>query len=115
MVKGGKQDYFKYKKKFHIRITMESFNMNFCLFSFTGYYVYIETSSPRVPYDRASLKFKGVNRKTVCFSFYYHMYGVHVKALNLYNGGNKIWNMKGDQGDSWKRAEVTITGDYDVS
>ena len=28
--------------------------MNFCLFSFTGYYVYIETSSPRVPYDRAS-------------------------------------------------------------
>ena len=94
---------------------MESFNMNFCLFSFTGYYVYIETSSPRVPYDRASLKFKGVNRKTVCFSFYYHMYGVHVRALNLYNGGNKIWNMKGDQGDSWKRAEVTITGDYDVS
>ena len=42
------------------------------------------------------------------------MYGVHVKALNLYNGGNKIWNMKGDQGDSWKRAEVTISGDYDV-
>ncbi|CAH3103831.1 unnamed protein product, partial [Pocillopora meandrina] len=79
-----------------------------------GYYVYIETSSPRVPYDRAILEFKGVNRKTVCLSFYYHMYGVHVKALNLYNGGNKIWNMKGDQGDSWKRAEVTISGDYDL-
>ena len=43
------------------------------------------------------------------------MYGVHVRALNFYNGGSKIWNMKGDQGDSWKRAEVTISGDYDVS
>ena len=90
----------------------------FICFSFlfsTGYYVYIETSSPRVPYDRAILKFKGVNRKTVCFSFFYHMYGFHVKTLNLYNGGSKIWNMKGDQGDMWKRAEVTITCDYDVS
>ena len=111
-------------QNFLVKMTVEAFQIHFSFFfsficfcfSFSaGYYVYIETSSPRVLYDRAILKFKGVNRKTVCLSFYYHMYGVHVRALNLYNGGSKIWNMKGDQGDSWKRAEVTISGDYDVS
>ncbi|KAJ7393860.1 hypothetical protein OS493_003527 [Desmophyllum pertusum] len=77
-----------------------------------GYYVYIETSSPRVSNDTAILTFKGINKKVVCLSFYYHMYGFDVNTLNLNNNGKKFWSMNGDQGNTWKKAEVTITGDY---
>ena len=51
----------------------------------------------------------------VCFSFYYHMYGLNIKTLNVYNGDEVIWTKSGDQGDAWHKAEVTIIGDFDVS
>ena len=43
------------------------------------------------------------------------MNGIDINALNLYNDGVKIWSKSGQQGNMWKKAEVTITGKYDVS
>lgn len=81
----------------------------------TGFYIYIESSSPRVQNDTAILTFTGPNFKpVVCLSFYYHMYGSAINYLNLFNHGNNIWRMAGDQGNAWKKAEITIIGDYQV-
>ena len=51
----------------------------------------------------------------MCVSFYYHMYGRDIKTLNVYNGGNVIWTKSGNQGNAWKKAEVSISGNFDVS
>lgn len=81
-----------------------------------GFYIYIESSSPRVQNDVAVLTFTGTNNKpVVCLSFYYHMYGSAINYLYLYNHGNNIWRMAGDQGNAWKKAQITIIGDYQVS
>lgn len=53
----------------------------------TGFYMYIETSRPRLEGDKARLlsptfnmnpKTSSSSSVTYCFSFYYHMYGKHV-------------------------------------
>ena len=85
------------------------------LYSLTGYYIYIETSSPREEDDIAMLRFQGKSDKpSVCLSFYFHMYGNDVGEIYLYNRGRTVWRMAGNQGDVWRRAEIKITGDYDV-
>ena len=49
-----------------------------------------------------------------CFSFWYHMYGSSIGTLNIYtrtsDGATKLlWNLKSNQGNVWKQAEVTLT------
>ncbi|KAJ7394106.1 Chymotrypsin-like elastase member 3B [Desmophyllum pertusum] len=90
--------------------------------SFTGpssakkgsYYIYIETSSPRRPGDKAVLTLQGANSKSVCLTFYYHMYGSTIGTLSVSNKGKALWSMTGNQGNSWKKAEVSISGAYDL-
>ena len=73
-------------------------------------------ASGRAVGDVAILRFKGRNTKSaVCFSFYFHMYGNDVDEIGLYSRGKRAWRMVGNQGDVWRKAEITITGDYDVS
>lgn len=73
-------------------------------------------ASGRAVGDVAILRFKGRNTKSaVCFSFYFHMYGNDVDEIHLYSRGKKVWRMAGNQGDVWRKAEITITGHYDVS
>ena len=85
------------------------------LYSLTGYYIYIEVSSPREEDDIAMIRFQGKSDKpSVCLSFYFHMYGNDVGEIYLYNRGRKVWRMAGNQGDVWRRAEIKIAGDYDV-
>ncbi|KAL9985328.1 hypothetical protein ACROYT_G007718 [Oculina patagonica] len=79
-----------------------------------GYYIYIETSRPRKTGDKAILTLQGANSKPVCLSFYYHMYGKTINQLNIYNRGKVIWTMTGEQGNAWKKAEVSISGNYDL-
>ncbi|EDO47788.1 predicted protein [Nematostella vectensis] len=84
-----------------------------------GYYLYIETSSPRKQNDTArisSITFRSAAASDNCrMRFWYHMFGPHVDTLNVHLrtavGGwfNTIWSMKGDQGDIWNRAEINIT------
>jgi hypothetical protein len=48
---------------------------------------------------------KGVQR---CLTFWYHMYGSDMGTLNVLVDGNPVWTKTGDQGNSWKMANITI-------
>ncbi|XP_029688841.1 LOW QUALITY PROTEIN: MAM domain-containing glycosylphosphatidylinositol anchor protein 2 [Takifugu rubripes] len=91
-----------------------------------GYYMYIETSRPRQDGDKARLLTPTFNSNakssaslsnspTYCFSFYYHMYGKHIGALNVFlrqKGptvtDTSVWSLSGNQGDQWLQAKVNI-------
>ena len=71
--------------------------------------MYIETSSPRRPGDKAKLVFSIPNNgKMSCLSFYYHMYGTSVGTLNVYNGNSKVFNVSGQQSNDWIMVERNI-------
>ncbi|XP_078360420.1 MAM and LDL-receptor class A domain-containing protein 1-like isoform X2 [Oculina patagonica] len=72
-----------------------------------GYYMYIETSSPRQPGDNAKLNSpKLLFRGNMCLQFYYHMYGVDVRTLNVTINGKTVFNASGNKGDVWLKANV---------
>ncbi|KAM9777319.1 MAM domain-containing glycosylphosphatidylinositol anchor protein 2-like [Neosynchiropus ocellatus] len=92
-----------------------------------GFYVYIETSRPRLEGDRARLlspTFDMASKSTFspgaagaayCFSFFYHMYGKHIGALNVFLRqksqpleDDAVWGLAGNQGDRWRQAKVNI-------
>ncbi|XP_030641372.1 LOW QUALITY PROTEIN: MAM domain-containing glycosylphosphatidylinositol anchor protein 2-like [Chanos chanos] len=92
-----------------------------------GYYMYIETSRPRLEGDKARLLTPSFNiapknpygtivtNPTYCFSLYYHMYGKHIGTLSVYlqqkgqtGQENSIWTLSGNQGDRWRQARVNI-------
>lgn len=79
-----------------------------------GYYMYIETSSPRVNGDDARLfsPFYLAPVATCDFSFWYHMYGSTVGRLdvNVVTSSNstRVWTRSGSQGNSWKSATVSL-------
>lgn len=58
---------------------------------------------------------------TMCFSFYYYMYGNDTGSLNVFLYQNKtynlIWDKKGEQGKQWIMGIIEITSDipYRVS
>ena len=71
--------------------------------------MYIETSSPRRPGDKAKLVFTIPNNGEMsCLSFYYHMYGASVGTLNVYNGKSKVFNISGQQSNYWIMVERSI-------
>ena len=80
--------------------------------------MYIETSSPRRYGDRAKLDFS-VSRSDIgklsCLKFYYHMYGADINTLNVYNGNSKIFTKRGNQGNRWLMAKLTLTLQSKVS
>ncbi|XP_065183994.1 MAM and LDL-receptor class A domain-containing protein 1-like [Sycon ciliatum] len=82
----------------------------------SGYYMYIETSSPRVSGDVASLLSPVYSAPvaTCQFSFFYHMYGATVNRLTVNavpSSGSAIqlWTLSGNQGNSWKSATVSLS------
>ena len=71
-----------------------------------GYFIYIETSSPRKPGEKAKLAIAvPSDGKPACLSFYYHMYGATVGTLNVYSGNRKVFNISGNQGNNWTMVE----------
>ncbi len=79
--------------------------------------MYIETSYPRQPGDNAKLntpklQFSG----NMCLKFFYHMYGASMGKLNVIVNGNIVFTEKGDQGNKWLEAAVTVnlSGMYEV-
>ena len=50
-----------------------------------GHYMYIETSAPRRPNDKARLSSTTYTKSTndECLQFYYHMYGANIGTLNV--------------------------------
>ncbi|KPP74575.1 MAM domain-containing glycosylphosphatidylinositol anchor protein 2-like, partial [Scleropages formosus] len=90
-----------------------------------GFYMYIETSRPRLEGEKARLLSPtfnvapknpyGTTNSAYCFSFYYHMYGKHIGTLNAYlrqksqtTSESPIWTLSGNQGTQWRQAKVTI-------
>ncbi|KAJ8274872.1 hypothetical protein COCON_G00094970 [Conger conger] len=90
-----------------------------------GYYMYIETSRPRVEGDQARLltpifnvapkSLHGPAGHAYCFNFYYHMYGKHIGTLNTFlrqkgqtSSESPVWSLSGNQGDRWRQAKVGI-------
>ncbi|XP_073248869.1 uncharacterized protein [Porites lutea] len=71
--------------------------------------MYIETSSPRRPDDKAKLVLTVPNNGEMsCLSFYYHMYGASVGTLNVYSGNSKVFNISGQQSNYWIVVERNI-------
>ncbi|KAJ7385144.1 Meprin A subunit beta [Desmophyllum pertusum] len=80
----------------------------------SGKYIYIETSYPRSPNQRALVSFNGYKSGSACLTFYYHMYGKTVNQLNVYLGSSKVFSKSGAQGNEWKKAEVSINGQGNI-
>ncbi|XP_042189083.1 MAM domain-containing glycosylphosphatidylinositol anchor protein 1 [Callorhinchus milii] len=93
----------------------------------SGYFMYVETSSPRSAGDKARLisplynvtakrRFGGQSVSVLhCVRFYYHMYGKHIGTLNVWVRALQsntvevqVWTLSGNQGNQWKQANVTI-------
>lgn len=80
--------------------------------------MYIETSAPRRPGDKARLISPTINGNFAqCVSFYYHMYGPHVKSLNVYLAtganatlGSPDWTRVGTQANAWVLGQLQIAG-----
>lgn len=91
-----------------------------------GFYIYIETSSPRRYGEKAQLT-SGVQKATdqtgACLTFWYHMFGPYVSTLNVYmrTGGSAvnnsvIWTRSKSVGNVWTQAQrwITSTQPYQV-
>ena len=79
--------------------------------------MYIETSLPRHNGDTARLISPRQQPKagagTQCLRFWYHMYGAHINALNVYvmtgaRLGTAVWTRKGTQGNRWTQASLVL-------
>ncbi|XP_020612540.1 MAM and LDL-receptor class A domain-containing protein 1-like [Orbicella faveolata] len=84
----------------------------------SGYYMYIETSSPRVEGDNAILvspKLLFTGKK--CLQFYYHMFGASMGKLNVFLNGARVFSACKDKGNKWLKAEidVNLSGMYEVT
>ena len=86
--------------------------LNLC--SDNGSYIYAEATS-RTAGDNSILvsqQVPGNSRPGNCIIFWYHMYGAHVGALNLYiqTGSGALpkptWTRNGTQGNEWKKGMV---------
>lgn len=83
----------------------------------TGYYVFIETSAPRVQGDAARLVssvFQATSAASTCqFTFYYNMFGETIGALNVYVRLQNltilpIWSKTGGQPNVWSRQSLSL-------
>ena len=90
------------------------------MFKAYGYYIYLEVSGA---IQNASARFiSGSIPATTatggkCLRFWYHMYGPHVNALNVYvkvgsHVGAAVWNRNGTRGDTWHLGSVTVRSPY---
>jgi len=84
-------------------------------------YLYIEASYPRKDGDNARLMSPVIpsdktTGKSHCFTFWFHMYGPHINALNVYKlaGGSytKLWTRSGNNGDVWRYGQLDLTSSY---
>ena len=84
------------------------------VFIFQGYYMYIETSSPRRQGDKARLQ-SSLYPPTSgrCLTFFYHMHGAGIGSLNVLLRQQNIlkapiWSASGDKGTQWNPVQVTL-------
>ncbi|EDO44567.1 predicted protein, partial [Nematostella vectensis] len=87
----------------------------------SGYYLYLEASSPAQEGYKARLLSKVFKASPVrCLSFWYQMYGSAMGELSVYVTANgveeRVWSRQGNQGDMWLKGHVTFnsSSDYQV-
>ena len=81
-----------------------------------GYYMYIETSYPQKPGDKARLisPVYNVAPGGSCLQFFYHMWGDSTGSLNIFlktTAGiqsSPLWALSRDQGDLWRTGRAAI-------
>ena len=83
------------------------------LLNFPGWYIYAESSKPRVPGNRAVLLSPRL-RGPYCLQLHLHMLGTSMGSLNAYkNSGSrrtKIFSFSGNRGDQWYTVQSSLTG-----
>ncbi len=90
----------------------------FFFFNFlSGYFAYIDPSSPRQSGDIAAMYNPDfvATPKGQCLRFWYHMHSAGVGSLSVRKYdltnqilGDEIWRKSGDQGDMWRYVTVTL-------
>ncbi len=81
--------------------------------SASGWYIFIETSYPRVPNDTARIMSSNIpSTNGKCLQFWYHMYGDHVDNLTVYMKTGSmmtpLWKKSGTQGNRWRHGVLNI-------
>ncbi|CAF0808194.1 unnamed protein product, partial [Brachionus calyciflorus] len=89
-----------------------------------GHYMYIETSSPQKPGQKARLITEKITKTPngVCLNFWYHAYGATVNTLNVFTrtrsilSSEPIWTMSKNQGNQWRTTSISIFEyeDYEI-
>ncbi|XP_048582934.1 MAM and LDL-receptor class A domain-containing protein 2-like isoform X2 [Nematostella vectensis] len=79
----------------------------------SGYYIYLETSSPFQPGMKGRLLSREFSPSdNMCLEFWYNMYGSSVGALTVYiktaEQEQAVWSREGDQGQNWIQAKGII-------
>lgn len=80
---------------------------------FSGWYIYAESSRPRLQGERAVLLSPNLSGP-YCLQFHFHMLGTDIDSLNAYknsgSGRTVIFSVSGNQGDLWYSAQASLTG-----
>ncbi|XP_061175697.1 MAM and LDL-receptor class A domain-containing protein 1-like [Saccostrea echinata] len=81
----------------------------------SGYYMYLEASSPVQVNDTAILQYKTLpSDQPFCLNFWYHMYGSTMGSLRIMakdcvtNTRRELWKESGSKGDAWKNACLLV-------
>lgn len=81
----------------------------------SGYYIYIEASSPRVEGHKAAIEAGPFEaNQTFCFTFHYHMFGAHIGQLSVYrtwfNRTNVqiLWSRNTSGGNYWQASSLDV-------
>ena len=84
-------------------------------YNIIGSYIYIEASTPRVKGDKAAIEvgpFKA--NQNFCFTFYYHMFGMHIGALSVYRSWfnrtnvQRLWSRNTSSGIYWRESSLDV-------
>ena len=83
-----------------------------CTFHSAGLYFYIEASG-RTMGEVASLVSPYIqsNGNATCMVFYYHLYGHSIGSLRVKVRDQILWQLSGNQGNSWYKATVPLNFD----
>ena len=78
-----------------------------------GFYIYVETSKPRVQGDRAVLVSPTLTGP-YCLRFHFHMLGFSMGSLKVYkksaSTSTEVFSVNGNRGDQWYMAQTSLTG-----
>ncbi len=78
-----------------------------------GHYIFIESSDPAKPNDKARIISEHLVVGQGCFSLWYHMYGVNIGSLVIYtntksNPMTEVNRITGEKGDQWMKLNTDI-------